>query len=688
MDKQTEYGYNWWLARLDEAEKRLRDDWWKDADQIIKKYKAKKGAGPTSARLYWMNIFWANVGVLKAALYARRPKPMVNRVWEDQNDSIGRVASLMLERLLAYDFLKNNSPMDQAIKLAVEDRLIPGLGCIWLRYAVETETVSVPGNPGGDPVEFEVISQEEVECEYVHWRDVVYPAARTWDEVWFVARKCYMEPEKAKEVLGKSVDRQEDANVTDQDKVLPKNFGKGMVTVYEIWCKRSNKVYWVSRDVPNACREKEDFLHLDDFYPCPRFLMATHATDDYLPRADFTMVKDQYDQLTELNSRITILEKALRVVGVYDSKNNEVKRILSDARENEMIPVEKWAVLAESGGLKGVVDWFPVEVIAEVLEKLQVQMQAKIQQIYELTGIADIMRGSTNPRETLGAQELKSQYASVRLQYIQGDVSEFVRAALIIKAELITTHFQDETIFKITNIMNTPDAQYAQAALQMLRDSEMTEYRVDINEEGLALPDYNQEKQTRIEFLSTVGQFLSQAAPITEAIPGALPYLVQMIKWVAASLRGSNEIQGVLDQAIAAMQQNPPQKQAEGQEAPEDVVGAEVVKQKGEAQREMLKGKIKQGEITLTKNLELRNDMVKSKAEHQQEAHLQAQGAQQDAGIEQIKANNQKSQVLTQAMVAQEHAQHEFQHASEQSDRDHQHQLQQIKAAPRPTQGK
>src|SRR5262249_15939417 len=135
-------------------------------------------------------------------------------------------------------------------------------------------------------------------------------------------------------------------------------------------------------------------------------LMATHTTNNYLPRSDYQMMRDQYDEITELNTRITILEKALRVVGVYNKKNAEVARILSESRENDMIPVAQWAVLSEAGGLKGVVDWFPIEVVAEVLEKLQVQMAAKKEQLFELSGLSDIMRGTTNPRETLGAQEL------------------------------------------------------------------------------------------------------------------------------------------------------------------------------------------------------------------------------------------------------------------------------------------
>ncbi len=661
-DAVTQYGYQWWISEIDKAEKRLRDDWWVHADKVVKRYKAKKDA--RDGKTYLLNIFWANVGVLKAALYARSPKPMVNRVWKDMDDNIGRVAALILERCLAFDFMKNNSPMDVAFKMAVEDRLIPGLGLLWMRYEVETEMVSVPGTdniPGQEPVQFEVISEEEAPCDYVHWRDVVFPSARVWTDVWFIGRKIYMTPQDFKKKFKKAADNREQAAVSDQDKILPKDFAKGRLTVYEIWCKRTNKIYWVCREVNGFIQSKDDFLELDDFYPCPKFLLATHTSDDLIPRSDYTMVKDQYEQLDELNTRIVILEKALRVVGVYDKKNAEVKRILTDARENDMIPVDKWAVLAEAGGLKGVVDWFPIETIAEVLDKLKEQKAGKIQQVYELTGISDIMRGATNPRETLGAQQLKSQYSSVRLQYLQTEVATFVRETLIIKAQIICKHFQDETILQMSNIMATPDAPYAAQALQLLRNSQMTEYKVDINEEGLALPDYNQEKQTRIEFLTTVGQFLSQAAPITQAMPGALPYLVQIVRWVASGLRGSNEIQGVLDQAINSLNQNPPQP--EQQDPPDTTrVQTEQIKQQAETQRIPMKAKA---------------DMAVEAHKAQLEAHNMVLQHKLTAGheitLEQIKAHTQESHAITQAMLDAQKSAHEFAQAREVQARDHQH---------------
>jgi hypothetical protein len=610
----TLYSREWWISQLDKDEKRLKDKWWLDADKIVKKYKGiKSGSSESGDKAYWLNLFWSNVGVMKAALYGKRPKPLVNRIWSDPNDNIARVAGVILERCLAYDLTKNECPMDQAIKLAVEDWLVPGLGEVWLRYEAETEKKTIPGTP----IEVEVVSYECVHTEYVPWRDLVWPSSRTEFEVWYLGRRVYLAPAEVKKLWGITVPSKDERKPTNPDNTLPENFVDDKVCIYEVWNKKNRKVYWFSRDIPDLFVTKDDFLNLEGFYPCPMPLMATHTTDDYLPRPDYVMMKDQYDQLNELNTRIVLLEKALRVVGVYDKKNAEVQRILSEARENDMIPVDKWAVLGEAGGLKGVVDWFPIEMISNVMEKLREQKAEKKQEIYELSGISDIMRGSSNPRETLGAQKLKAQFGSVRLQLRQDEVSVFVRQALTIKAELMCEHFQPQTLMRISNILQTSDAQYAEQAIQLLKDYKLVQYRVDISEQNLALPDYQQEQESRMEFLTTVGQFMSQAAGMVQAVPGALPHLIGMIRWCASGFRSSNEIQGVLDQAMQAAQNNPPppQQGKDGAQPVQDLSPqTEQIKQQGEIQKTAVTGEQKLKEIKLSKDLELRNRLEEIQA--------------------------------------------------------------------------
>lgn len=552
-----EYSGKWWSKELTAAEKDLNEMWRDSADKVVARYlDRREDNNDKNTRKY--NIFWSNVQILKSALYATPPKPTVQRQNGDAKDDVARTAALILERLLQLGVSKDESDMHQSFKSATENRLIPGMGQVWLRLDIETEPYYLPD----DETRYEKIIHEEVICEDVNWRDFIWGAARVWSEVPWVARRIWMKKKDFVEKYGKEKYAEAKGIVStakEVDGTLPKGFKKGRIECFEVWCKDTNKVYHVNKILEENLSEEKDPLLLDDFFPCPRPLLATHTTNTLIPRPDYVMCQDQYAELDDLNDRISTLTKALRVVGVYDSTNTELKQLLT-GNEFRMIGVSNWAMFAEKGGMKGSVDWFPVEQIATVLEKLMTQRQAVIGQIYELTSISDIMRGSSNPRETAKAQTLKAQYSSVRLQLTQQEVATFVRHAMRIKAEIIARHFQPQTIIDKSQVMLTESAQFATQAVELIKNYEASEYRLEISEESLSIADYNAEREMRTEYLTAIGQFLSQAGTITQGAPGAMPFLLRIIQWTTAAFKGSNDIESVLDEAIAlASQPQPPQ---------------------------------------------------------------------------------------------------------------------------------
>lgn len=590
-----EYSAKWWMKEITEAEKYHDKTWRKPGDAIIDRYLDEREESPigvstasdessgTEIRKY--NMYWANVQIMKSALYAQAPKPVIKRQHDDAKDDVARTAALILERIIKFGYEADQSDIHAATTLAIEDLLIPGLGQVWLRYDVETEETEIPaqidpvtGSPSGEATKGLRITDESATVDYVYWRDFIFPIIRTWNEKWWCGRRCWMKKKQFVKRFGKEKwdEVGKGAKSFKDDGKVPKGFLKNRAEVFEVWCEDSNKVYWVSRHVEELLDEKEDPLKLDNFYPCPAPVLATHTTNAFKPRADYTMVQDQYQELDTLNARIALLTKALRVVGVYNKDAVELKKLLSGGEFN-MIPVDNWAAFAENGGIKGSIDWFPVEVIAEVLVKLSEQRVAVIGQIYELTSISDIMRGASNPRDTLGAQKLKAQYSSVRLQLRQQDVGKFVRETIRIKCEIICRHWQPETIKRVSQIDYTESAQYADQAIALLKDYKASEYRIEVGEETLSLADYNAERELRTEVLTAIGQFISQAAQMMEAYPAITPYLFKMIQWVISSFRGSSDIETVLDEAIKMAEQNPPKPQ-EGAPAKPDPAQAEGIK--------------------------------------------------------------------------------------------------------------
>jgi len=73
--------------------------WEKRVDRILKRYRDEKRETSAAARF---NILWSNVQVLVPATFARIPQPDVSRRFRD-NDPVGRVASLILERGLEFE---------------------------------------------------------------------------------------------------------------------------------------------------------------------------------------------------------------------------------------------------------------------------------------------------------------------------------------------------------------------------------------------------------------------------------------------------------------------------------------------------------------------------------------------------------------------------------------------------------
>ena len=661
-EKDTgEYTYKWWKDALSRAEKRLKTKWWDRADKVVERYLDER---PNAGVADWKyNIFWANIGILRASLYASPPKPMVSRQFRDFQDDVGRVASLMLERILTLDLQTERSDIDTALRHVIDDRLIAGGGQLWYRYTVDTESVTEPAitDPEtGQEVEGELtydkITSEQVPTDYVYYKDFIYPASRNWEEVTWVARRVWMSApelkkrfgdEKTKVLTDRLAKEMEGTGGAEPSSSEEKEFHHGKVQVFEIWCKKSRHVYWLTdADYEKFLDVKRDPLGLPNMFPCPRPLVATMTTNDFLPRPDYVMVQDQYRELDELNRRITILEKAVRVAGVYDKNNQGIQKLLDDTAENGLYPIENWGTLSEKNGLKGAVDWLPIEPIANVLEILRTQRSDKVQQIYELTGISDIMRGSTSPRETAKAQSLKAQYSSSRLQYLQQEVGIFVQEALRIRAIIMCKHFQPETLIERSQIKYTDGNQeFIQPAVELLKSEEASKYRIEVNADTMAIPDYNAERDSRVEFMGMLGQMVSQIMPMVQAMPQSLPFFLKMLQWAAAGFRSSGQIEGTLDQAVQALETQPPAMQQEGGGTNEMDLKLQDSKNQGEQQKAQATQAATQAKTQGTIQAEA--------AKRQTAAVTAAAKAQGDA-----MSNQSKGQLaMTQGMAARLHPQ-------------------------------
>ena len=573
-----------WSAEIEASKKELHK-FHEDADKITRRFLDKRDEWHKEESR--VNLFWSTMKVLLSLLYARPPKASVSRAFLDSEDDQARVAGVITQRLLNRSFDDNVSSWDAAIRQGIEDWLVVGLGQVWLRYEVETALEVIPAEI--DPVTgeeltpettYERIVEEDAPCDYVYWKDFFYSPARTWDEVRWVARRVYMSKDQLVARFGEEIARVVPlvTGTKSQNDQTPKNDPWSKAEVFEIWSKENKKVYWYAKGAEVVLDVKDDPLDIDGFFPCPKPLAANVTSSNFMPRADYIFAQDQFDELDELNTRITWLTRAAKVAGVYDkSAGDSVGRMFSQAAENQLIPVDNWAMFAEGGGVKGKIEFAPIEQVVSCIERLRQYRQDKTMQIYEVLGISDVMRGSSRASETATAQQIKAQFGSTRVQLLQFYIAEWVTHALRIKAEIIAKHWQPETIATRSNIMRTPDAQFAQGAIALIKDEELAEYRINVEADSMAAMDWAAERDAAVQFMQGLGAFVSQVAPVAQSTPGAAPFLLRLMQWAVSKFRVSQEIEGVLDQAIGAMNQqlmNPPQPQPD----PKLLLEAEKIK--------------------------------------------------------------------------------------------------------------
>jgi hypothetical protein len=581
-----------WNTEIQAAQQEL-GNFHKDANRITQRYLDRRDAYAKDESK--VNLFWSTMKVLLSMLYARPPKADVSRTFQDFEDDQARVAGLMLQRILNRGFDENVSVWDAAVRQGIEDWLIVGMGQIWLRYEVKTEPYIIPAE--FDPLtgmeivpeqEAERIVDEDAPVDYIYWEDFYYSPARTWPEVRWVARRVWMTKDQLVERFGEEIAKVvpmgtqvRKADVNDQS---PKHDPWSKAEVFEIWCKENKKVYWYAKGSDVILDVKDDPLGLDGFFPCPKPLAANVTSSNFMPRADYIFAQDQFNELDEINTRITWLTRAAKVVGVYDKSADGVQRMFQQGSENNLIPVDNWALFAEKGGIKGQVDWAPIDMVTNCIERLRQYRQDKVMQIYEVLGISDVMRGSSRASETATAQQIKAQFGSTRIQLMQFYIADWISQALRIKAEIICKHWQPETIVKRSNIERTPDAMMAMDAIALLKDEHMAQYRVNVEADSMAALDWAAERDAAVQFMQGLGAFISQVAPMAQSVPQAAPVLLSLLQWSVSKFRVSQQIEGVLDQAIGALKQ-----QGMPQPEPNPLQEAEVAEKQAGARERMAK---------------------------------------------------------------------------------------------------
>lgn len=543
-----------WLLELKYADDR-EEKWRKAGKAAFDKYKSK------NAKQNSFNILWSNTETMLPAVYNSTPKPDVRRRFKDA-DPVGKAVSEVLSR--ALEFTIDDDRFYRAIKNDVLDMLLCGRGCSRIKYEPELAD--------------DQITWEHVLVEHVQWDDLRIGPGDTWDEVDWVAFRHDMTRSDMVELFGEEVGKQIPVGNVEKDGDVSEVFGTA--EIWEFCCKSERQIIFIS----DAYKEKPlkkvaDPLGLQGFFTIPRPLYAVQDSTETVPIVLYDQYKEQAKELDDVSKRINSIVKALKVRGIYDSTLTELGSLL-DSSDNELVPTQNAAMWAERGGIEKAIWMMPIKDAASVLQVLYQQRDAIKQVIYEVTGIADVMRGASDPNETLGAQKLKAEWGGQRVREMQREVQRYIRDIIRLIAEVIAERFQPETLLEMTSIqlpkmeqaamIQPPPKVVLEQVMQVLRDDKLRSYRVDVETDSTISATQQDDIEGLTNTLSGIVQFVQGIGPAIKE--GAFP--VEAAKEIVLTISRRAKMGNAVEDALEKIQQ--PQQQDDGR--------LEAVKQQADAQ--------------------------------------------------------------------------------------------------------
>ena len=451
-----------WLSAIERAYRGHDMAKYNERCRKIRRRYRYESSSTVKSRKY--QLLWSNMETMKNAVYAKPPHATVSRRYRDA-DQTARVAAEILER--ATNFTFDAADFDSVFRQVRDDYLLYGRGVARVYYEPEYETkddlneditdsasianasskveseeqgaiggrsegrssetygkgelpVSKGSGGGEDDLdEDQTVSFENVRIRFVQRADFRHQPARTWSEVQWLAFRAYLTRAEVTERFGKKIGKE--INL-DSDPVHDENERAGSearggadakATVWEIWDKAKNKVLWIAKGWPDVLEEGPPYLELDGFYPCPQPAYGTLTTDSLVPVPDYVFYYDQCEEIDQLTARIGALSDALKLVGFYPGGPSgdgvpEIEKAFAPGFENKMIAVQSWAAFKEGGGGQGApVVFLPVEQVLTIVEGCIKLRQQLVEDVYQIIGLSDIMRGASDPRETEGAQRVR-----------------------------------------------------------------------------------------------------------------------------------------------------------------------------------------------------------------------------------------------------------------------------------------
>lgn len=413
--KKAERAFHAWQSECDfiddvYAADRVNDGMWHDPD---------------------FDLFWASTEILKPAIYAKPPVPVVSPQFKDRR-KLQNVTAELLERTAISAF--DRTDLNEGMNCVRDDLIFYNRGQLWV-----------------------VLEEQKICVDHVDRKDFLHPPARKWSEVPWVGRRVWMTKAEMRKRFSKASGKAyQDAAMfkpmatneydSSQDQVKK-------AAVWEVWHKADDRVYWVAEGVPVMLDQGEPHLKLSCFFPCPRPAYGTLRARTLQPVPDYRRYSGHFQKINQLTKRVYVLLDQVRMKGLIAAGGdvgNAIEQLMAEDRDDMLlIPVPGAALTSGSGAI---VQWLPINEIATAIQGLIMARSQLIEDFYQLSGISDIMRGATEADETLGAQRLKSQFGSVRVREKIEELQRIAADVTRIACEIIAENFSKDTLLEMSQL--------------------------------------------------------------------------------------------------------------------------------------------------------------------------------------------------------------------------------------------
>jgi len=626
-----------WMGRIQAREKFLKDHWYKNAEEALDLYEMSRDS-QIAGNATPFNILYANTEVLAPALYSSKPVPEVISRKTKGSDIYTRAVTEFLTSVTDLNRPDIES-LDDCITANVLSALVAGGA--YTRIRVDPES--------GVPLWFESGT----------YSDIIWAEGKKWTKLPWIAFRHYMTKDEIVKKFSVPADKIQIESQEELDEKTSDTNAKDSCCVYELWDKTELKVIFLCEYYEgNVLKSYDDPLKIAGFYPTPGLLQMVTRVRSLVPQTLYHYYKSQATELNIVTSRLTRILRCIKVRGLYDSNMGpEIESLFkeSDGDTDNLLKSSTMPLDPNSSFEKRI--WLlPIDKLIIVAKELYTAREEIKQVIFEITGLADIIRGASQASESATAQSLKEKWGSVRLKRMQRTVQNYIRDLYRLTVD-IAVEFPPEVWARMAQVelyvteeekaqsqqaaeqeqmlaqqppqpgmppppQRPPDPRLEQpsweALLNTLRDDVGRVYLIDVESDSTLDESAMANQQQVSAYVTALGQLGPTLAPLVQLGPSGFGVAKELLLAVTKKFKFGREVQ----ESIQMLQSPPPQQPGEDP----------TIKAKQEVEMEKLKGEKERNqmehELALTKLQDQRESNSQKKQLNQAKFEQQLQQMQ------------------------------------------------------------